>query len=673
MKTNDTFQINSNITLCVEKKTIQEEGTIMAKRNEQGLAKALEKIAQKGITADQQHLLEDIGAQFADYREWIREYVVNAYDAGAGRCKIWGEEDNERITIFVQDDGHGMDRDRVVDFMTLFRSVKEGDPRKAVGRFGVGKASILAIPGLIGLAMETSTGKEGWKMESYSLLDAKPVQIRRMENPGGSGTTFAVSYRKKVSLAQELLKLGDVLSRYLRYLPMTITVQNLASFQPGGQNFRYINDQWSAYRERVGRKYTFTINDYSFEAILGIGKGSQEIYQNHVLITDKYDLFFHDWGKSVSLPKLSVRIDSPDFELPFGRHGLRNEEILNPLSEYMRETILPQYFDELYDAVQRQSAGDKIEIYSEDLENLAVALLRYDCGSRRMWSRLTMFNVWGAEQRMSYLQLYDLAGQKKRLYLEDPNNPGADYTVFDAPVLMTIQPVGTFDLLQKHFGPLLVNLGDENMVLEQTVTGNRKLTSEELSFESALGFHTDTLARYESDNEKETAFSRDLFESPKSIEDVFADMVKLNNLSNEARSARMDLEEIEWRVNYLVERDGVTPCRRQKYLYTNNTVVLNLYHPEIRKLLELSKKVPALAGHWALAMCLQDSRKILSHLTPEAREELIRLDAVVRSQCVNKPPKKTPQPDRHSEGRQQFRDYLRMLAGRSGISDNIIQ
>ena len=645
----------------------------MAKKNEQELAKALEKIAQKGITADRQHLLEDIGAQFADYREWIREYVVNAYDAGAGRCKIWGEEDNDKITIFVQDDGHGMDRDRVVDFMTLFRSVKDGDPRKAVGRFGVGKASILAIPGLIGLAMETSTGKEGWKMESYSLLDAKPVQIRRMKNPGESGTTFAVSYRKKASLAQELLKLGDVLSRYVRYLPMTITVQNLASFQPGGQNFRYINDQWSAYRERVGRKYTFTIHDYSFEAILGIDKGSQEIYQNHVLITDKYDLFFHDWGKSVSLPNLSVRIDSPDFELPFGRHGLRNEEILNPLSQYLRETILPQYFDELYEALRLQPAGGKLEIYSEEVENLAIALLRYDCGSQRMWSRLPMFNVWGAEQRMSFLQLHDLAGKKTRLYLEDPNNPGADYTVFDAPVLMTIQPEGTFDLLKKYFGTLLVNLGDENMVLEQTVTGNRKLTSEELSFESALGFHTDTLARYKPEHEKQHEFSEDLFESPEAMEDVFAEMMKLNNMSNEARSARIELEEIEWRVNYLVERDGVTPCRRQKYLYTNNTIVLNLYHPEIRKLLELSKKVPALAGHWALAMCLQDSRKILSHLTPEAREELIRLDAVVRSQSITRHPKKMSRSDRQSAGRQQFRDYLRMLAGRSGISDNIIQ
>lgn len=643
----------------------------MTKRNEQGLAKALEKIEQKGITADRQHLLEDIGAQFADYREWIREYVVNAYDAGANMCKVWGEEDNKKITIFVQDNGHGMDRDRVIDFMTLFRSVKDGDPRKAVGRFGVGKASILAIPGFIGLAMETSTGKEGWKMESYSLLDTKPVRIRKVEQPGEPGTTFAVSYRKKASLAQELLKLGNILSRYVRYLPMTITVQNLTSFQPGSHNFRYINAQWSAYSERLGRKYTFTINDYSFEAILSIGKGSHEIYQNHVLVTDKYDLFFYDMEKGVSLPKLSVRIDSPDFELPFGRHGLRNEEILIPLSQYMRETILPQYFDELCEALKRQPAGGKLEIYSEEVENLAVALLRYDCGRQRMWSRLPIFNVWGA-QRISFLQLHDLAAQKRRLYLEDPNNPGADYMVFDAPVLLTIQPHGALDLLKKYFGPILINLGDENMVFEQTVTGNRKLTSEELSFESALGFHTNTLAQYEPDNEKQTAFSKSLFGLPDDAEDLFTDLSTLNNLGNEARSARAELEEIEWRVNYLVERDGVTPCRRQKYLYNNNTVVLNLYHPEIRKLLELSKKVPALAGHWALAMCLQDSRKILSHLTPEAREELIRLDALVRSQCGTRRPKKTPQSDSHPDGRQEFRDFLRMLAGHSGISDNII-
>ena len=646
-------------------------GVIMGDRKQHGLEEALKKIESRGITADRRHLLEDIGAQFADYREWIREYVVNAYDAGASHCRVWGEEEGDRITIFVQDDGRGMDRERVVDFMMLFRSVKDGDPRKAVGRFGVGKASILAIPGLIALSMETSTGQEGWKMDPCSLLDDRPVRIRRLDSPGSHGTTFAVSFKKRNSLGDELLRLGDILSRYVRYLPMTITVQNLAASHPGNPHFRYINDQWSAYRERVGRSYTFTVDHCSFEAILGLGNGSHEIYQNRVLVTNKYDLFFHDRNNCFSLPYISVRVDSPDFELPFGRHGLRNEEILMPLARYLRKTILPQYFDELQRECHDSRQGKASQVTLHELESIAVKMLPVDYGNHCAWNRLPMFNLWG-QQRVSLNQLNEMVESSGRIYLEDADNPGADYTAFDGPVLLATQPEGGLNFLKGHFIERLVNLSDKNMVLEQSVTGERKLSSEELSFEAALGFHAETLACFDDLGHRSPDGPPEGFPGDPDVgEPLLAGLVSLEKLSNETRSARAELEDLEWRVNYLVERDGVTPCHRQKFLYTGSELVLNLYHPEIRKLLALSKKIPSLAGHWALAMCLQDRRKILVHLTPETREELIRIDALVRSHHVGGPPQKKRRPLRESEG-DSFREYLRMLASQSGIPGDLI-
>jgi len=61
-----------------------------------------------------------------------------------------------------------------------------------------------------------------------------------------------------------------------------------------------------------------------------------------------------------------------------------------------------------------------------------------------------------------------------------------------------------------------------------------------------------------------------------------------------------------------------------------NEVILNLYHDEINRFLKLSETSPDLAGHFAVAMCLTDNNTILPLLTPEAREDLIQIDAITR-------------------------------------------
>ncbi|MCK4784839.1 MAG: ATP-binding protein, partial [Desulfobacteraceae bacterium] len=101
------------------------------------LKKDLEQIAKKGITVDVVRLKKDMCAQFADPNEWVREYVVNAYDAHARHCWISGWVEGERIVIAVEDDGLGMDRQRVADFMTIYRSSKSRvNNRKPIGRHG---------------------------------------------------------------------------------------------------------------------------------------------------------------------------------------------------------------------------------------------------------------------------------------------------------------------------------------------------------------------------------------------------------------------------------------------------------------------------------------------------------------------------------------------------------
>jgi len=634
------------------------------------LEEVLAEISQQGIRADCKHLLEDIGSQFSDYREWIREYVVNASDAGATWCRVLGREDDDQISIYIWDNGHGMDEQGVGDFLTLFRSVKEGDSRLAVGRFGVGKACILAIPDLVGLSMATSTGTEAWKMQIGSFLDAKPIHVQRVEPAGEPGTRFSITFKKKITLDQEMHRLGDILYTYVRYLPMTITIQNAKAGENGFPSFRHINDKWSVYGERLGRKYTFSLNGSSYDAILGLGQDVHEIYQNRVMVTARYNLFCHDLGRNIATPGISVRVDSPDFELPFGRHGLRNEEVLIPLSRHLRKTILPDYFDELHEMYLNSSPVNTF-INIVEIEDLVCALLVYDSGAGCRWSHFPVFTVWG-HPRLSIVELRKLVDEAGRIYLEDPDNVGADYTAFDAPVISMTQPQGGLKFLKEMFAAELLNLGSKDLVLEQPLSSGKKLSWSELNFESFLGFRPELLAKFRPDTEREIdEISLYALSAADDSQDIISRLSENSGLSSEARHARTDLEEIVWRVNYLVERDGVSPCLSQKFLYKDETVILNLHHPEVRKLLLLSEKLPSLSGHWAMAMCLEDRKKILNHLTPEAREDLIRLDAMVRGYVPAEAVKRKPQTQARTNMGTKFNEYLRSLSQFSGMSSGM--
>jgi hypothetical protein len=152
------------------------------------LEKDLNAIDSQGISADRKKLKQDMCAQFSDHREWAREYVVNAFDAMATHCKISGQEDEETLTIKVEDNGHGMDKQGIKDYFTLFKSIKYGDPEKTIGCHGAGKLSVAAIPGQSGFSMRTSTGKECWQLKTGSLLDDDPVTIHRIDSVPAKNT-----------------------------------------------------------------------------------------------------------------------------------------------------------------------------------------------------------------------------------------------------------------------------------------------------------------------------------------------------------------------------------------------------------------------------------------------------------------------------------------------------
>ena len=117
-----------------------------------------------------------------------------------------------------------------------------------------------------------------------------------------------------------------------------------------------------------------------------------------------------------------------------------------------------------------------------------------------------------------------------------------------------------------------------------------------------------------------------------------------------------------------VHQDGRTPCKTQLFLYDNKTVILNLNHEQIKKFIALTKTSPALAGHWALAMCLTSGEKILPELSAQVREDLVLMDAIAK--CGTKKIPELLQKEAETDlTNRAIQDFIRKSRGDSAWND----
>ena len=635
------------------------------------LRKALNSLERTGLLLDTNHLRRNICSQFPHYRLWIREYIVNAFDAQARSCRISGIEDSETITIVVSDDGRGMDRQGVEVFLRKFSS-RKNQPETAVGRFGVGSFSVAAIPGQCGFSMLTSTGQETWRMATGSLLGSEPIKVERVTPAPPAGSTFLVTFERNESrLASELHELQQLARQYLYHLPINIyfcfpdEAEGTTSGSPD-----WIPGNWTQDPdERFSRRFCFTLQEHMFDVVMGVGQARQQLYQRRVLITEdrwRHDLLSQDLSEQkLSLAHLSIRVDSPQFELPLGRHCLSDTEVLKPLARHLREKILPQFMSELVQLYEGSSTGEFL-INPSEIEDMLSTWMATNPGDLPERFRCVCLFRTHDGRRISYEELNQATSRHGVVYLEDASSAGLDYGVFDAPVLSVKQPERGLDLIRARLGERLVDLGVADLVQEAPAPARQQLTATEQRFAKALGLSPGVLSADRSNtvpNRVRTSFDG------LARGDQFPHLpVKVAaQLRSELQKGCQDLQEVKWEVGHLVQRDGKTPCRTALFLSKGNRLVLNLYHPAILKLAALSEKAPNLAGHFATALCLSsDGRStILGHLPLERRENLIYLDAICR--CRRSVPpmgeqQVTPENTAPSPNHLSMKDFLRHVS-----------
>jgi hypothetical protein len=613
----------------------------------------LQNIRATGIQADRQHLKRNMCTQFSDAYEFIREYVVNSYDASATFCLVKVSEYETSLKVGIHDNGSGMDFNRLKDYLTVFRSRKDNPMIRSVGRHGIGKLSVAALPGLTHFRAVTSTGTECHEFETDSLLEDHPIPINRNSLVPPQGTLFEITLKKDQSAPKLMQKLFDILYTYVRFLPISIRFfVNDESWQSEAAARYSSSREWAYPPECFGRSYNIKLRGKPCEIVLGTGTGVHEIYQNRVFISSNYNLFSYGHSENLWIPNLMIRADSEAFDLPFGRHCLCNEEILADLAKVIRERIMPSYFDFITSHLDFRS-GAEGSLIAEKADAMTIGLLKYK-QSGYTWEDYPVFrNVEGG--RLSMTELDMKVRKSKNLYIEAENSEGLDFSHFNAPVLSVVQPAGAINLLRTIYSQFIINLKDEDTVIEMPVNDKLVLSKEQKHFEKFLFFKHGNLNLERPGGSGERKVNDHLHYRRPGIK--FSDYA---GICEEARTAKEDLLNMVWRVNYLVERDGVTPCLRKKFMYRNNSIILNLFHPEIKEFVQMSTLNPGLSAHWAIAMCLAD-KKILPHVSEEAREDLLIIDAMTR---VGNDQVPDPLKDESGEIDRDFMDFVRNCINR---------
>jgi len=591
------------------------------------LKEELQAIVKQGIISDAQQLKKDNCSQFADQNEWIREYVVNAYDAGARYCHIYGEETETTIKIYIIDDGHGMNKKGIQGLFTLYKSIKQDCQRATIGTHGIGVISVAAIPEQQSLSVFTSTGNEAWCAKAGNLLSNDSIKIEQVKQIPEAGTEFCIEFKKTKSLGEVMKKLYGVLETYLKYLPFEISV--CLPYSVKGENMHThiasVCGNWEMCIDDFGKMYEFKLDGYRFELVMSLKSGRHEVYQNRVYITNKYNLLDHDIVDNWYIPFLEIRVDSPDFDLPFGRHCLRNEEILYSLSSKIRKEILPNFYSTVAEHYQSEETRSSVR----EIEDLTLALCKNENHKYCPWTSLPIFKLIN-NKRLSLDELRDEVFTKKKIYFTENGNAGMDYSFFDAPVINPDQMDGKINFLKSFFSDESINLSSTDLVIEAPIGMSPKLSDLEKLFQDSLTLHPKALRKT-----KQSNINIDFDIIPE------GDKERSKKTYNELKNATKDVDNIVWKVNYLVQRDGISPSKSHKFIINKNTVILNLNHPEIRKLVQLTKTAPELAGHWAIAMCLTENQKIFPDLSPETREDLLLMDAI--SKLNNKSKDNLPQ------------------------------
>ncbi|MFI3280366.1 MAG: molecular chaperone HtpG [Rikenellaceae bacterium] len=340
---------------------------------------------------------------YSDHEIFLRELVSNAVDAtqklktlsSIGEAKgemgdltVQVSVDKDAKTLTITDRGLGMTADEVdkyinqIAFSGAEEFMEKYKDQSIIGHFGLGFYSSFMVAERVELF--TQSYKEGAKAVHWSCTGSPEFEMSEIEEKRDRGTSIVLHLAEDALEYGEESKVGDLLKKYCRFLPIPIAFGMVKEWKDGGyvdtDKINVINSiepLWTRkpseiteeqykefYRELypAGDDPLFSIHlniDYPFNLTgilyfpkisnkFEVQKNKIQLYCNQVYVTDQVEGIVPEY-----LTLLHGVIDSPDIPLNVSRSYLQSDSNVKKISNYITRKVADR-LQELFNTMREE-------------------------------------------------------------------------------------------------------------------------------------------------------------------------------------------------------------------------------------------------------------------------------------------------------------------------------
>ncbi len=353
---------------------------------------------------------------YSDHEIFLRELISNAVDAtqklktlsSMGEAKgelgdltIHVAVDTKAKTLTVTDRGVGMTAEEVdryinqIAFSGAEEFMAKYKNQAIIGHFGLGFYSAFMVSDSVEIFSQS--WREGTKAVHWSCAGSPEFEMEELAEPRERGTQIVLHLSEDTLEYAEEQKVGDLLKKYCRFLPVPIAFGMVKEWKDG----KYVDTDkeniinnvaplWTAkpteiteeqykdfYRELypAGEDPLFSIHlniDYPFH-LTGIlyfpkirnnfdmQKNRIQLYSNQVYVTDQVEGIVPEY-----LTLLHGVIDSPDIPLNVSRSYLQSDANVKKISNYITRKVADR-LQELFSTMRKdyEEKWDDLKIFIE--------------------------------------------------------------------------------------------------------------------------------------------------------------------------------------------------------------------------------------------------------------------------------------------------------------------
>lgn len=560
-----------------------------------------------GFTADKEGLIAMMLDQFASPFLCYREIIQNAIDECSSRVNVTIDYDKQKhvLNVAVEDDGAGMDWEKLKRYLTLFDSTKEDDVR-SIGEMGVGKIFALALdPRLI--IVETGNETEGHKVIINNDMSG---QIRKIQPRKGTKVSTVFNKCEK-DVRSFIRSIVDTIEKTCSYVSTPVYI-----------NARKINkpfDFSAECKEEFKDNFTRGVVALTGQTGYKLLKGGIVLEEGRCL--RRYEESGFD-EKNLLFPEgLEVMIDSYQFNQPISRNSVCRDCLFFNIVARAQEAI-DNLTSNVVRAYQERMNSTKNPDGHELMRYFLLQRLKQNRGGTQsmVLKELPLFQTVDGKLA-TFKEIEQVGIREGNIYYSDREFSANEITYFTERGIPVVE--ASFATVKEHFhGSYGIQGVSNGLVIEGLTSWSRAfLDSTQREFLTMLNKYHEMLRAPPQDRQQS---GRSKHEAQTCLEDAWALPQTDARGGGYTGHRSFDWDKIQ---HFQLEEFKNLQGRPRKdltlmYAEERKTVFLNTHSPYVQAMMRLSKINPSLSTYYVVSE-VANSKSVFPYANPKEIEQFL--------------------------------------------------